>query len=209
MTYADFTLSVLKEQFGLQTDEQGDYFAATQPPPVSERLRQRLAEYVPLAFAIATDKARAELVITPILLEVMKQYDNPTSYFSGSEFNVDPELNLCGSCDFLFGLSPEQLTIEMPVLAIVEAKNEDFRRGINQCVAEMVAAQRFNQARGGPVETVYGAVTTGTSWLFLRLSGTRVSIDRTEYHICQVEKIVGILVRMLREAGVQVGYEAI
>ena len=86
---------------------------------------------------------------------------------------------------------------------IVEAKNENLRQGINQCVAEMVAAQVFNRARGSAIETVYGAVTTGTNWLFLRLTGSVVFVDRSEYYISQVEKIAGILVTMLREASAQ------
>jgi hypothetical protein len=46
-------------------------------------------------------------------------------------------------------------------------------------------------------------VTTGTAWLFLRLNGVTVFVDRTEYHISQVEKVVAILVAMLRQASEQ------
>ncbi len=203
MAYNDFTLEALKEQFGLKTDEQGDYFARAAPLPVSEKLRQHLDEYVPLAIAIGTEKARSELVIAPVLLEVREQLAHAVSFFSGVEFNADPERGLRGVCDYLFSLSPEQLTIEAPVVTIVEAKNENLRQGINQCVAEMVAAQVFNRARGSAIETVYGAVTTGTNWLFLRLTGSVVFVDRSEYYISQVEKIAGILVTMLREASAQ------
>jgi len=44
-------------------------------------------------------------------------------------------------------------------------------------------------------------VTTGSSWKFLRLSEMTVAVDRTEYHITQVERVIGILVAMLEEAG--------
>ena len=47
---------------------------------------------------------------------------------------------------------------------------------------------------------VYGVVTTGSAWKFLRLTGTSVMVDTTEYHISQVERIVGILVAMMKEA---------
>src|SRR5205085_3675262 len=123
------------------------------------------------------------------------------SLFSGVEFNVDVEQGLRGVCDFLLSLSPEQLAIEAPVVTIVEAKNENVKQGIVQCVAEMLAAQRFNEDRENGIHTVFGAVTTGSVWKFLRLSGAIASIDRNEYHISQVERIVGILVAMLREAG--------
>jgi heterodisulfide reductase subunit B len=107
---------------------------------------------------------------------------------------------LRGTCDYILSLSLEQLTVEAPVVVVVEAKNENIKQGINQCIAEMVAAQLFNQERHNAIETVYGVVTTGSAWKFLRLVGTIVYIDWAEYYIKEVERIVGILVAMLREA---------
>ena len=78
-----------------------------------------------------------------------------------------------------------------------------MKQGIIQCVAEMVAALRFNRERGNAIESVFGTVTTGSSWKFLRLTGSVASVDRTEYHISQVERIVAILLSMLQEAGAQ------
>ena len=83
---------------------------------------------------------------------------------------------------------------------VVEAKNENVKQGISQCIAEMLAAQQFNQERHNAIETVYGVVTTGSAWKFLRLTGTSVMVDATEYHISQVERVVGILVAMIKEA---------
>jgi hypothetical protein len=92
------------------------------------------------------------------------------------------------------------LAIEAPVVAVVEAKNEDMRRGTFQCIAELVAVQKFNRDQSRPVPTVYGAVTTGNIWRFLRLKETAVSLDQREYYLQEVERIVGILVSMVREA---------
>src|SRR6266852_3619364 len=200
MVYNDFSLETLIEQFGLQTDEQGDYFAPTPPVTVSDTLRKHLHRYVPLATAIGAEKARSEFIIVPVLLEVLEQTTQAVSIFSGVEFNPDPERGLRGVCDFLLSLSPEQLTVKAPVVAVVEAKNDNIKQGINQCIAEMVAAQVFNRAKKNPIETVFGAVTTGTAWLFLRLKENIVYLDRTEYHISQAEKVVAILLAMLREA---------
>lgn len=200
MAYTDFTLEALKQQFGLQTDEQGDYFAAVAPVPVSATLTSHLNNFVRRAIAIGTEKARSELIITPVLVEVIVQFPQGIGYFSGVEFSPSQEQGLRGVCDFLLSLSPEQLTVEAPVVMIVEAKNENIRQGINQCVAEMVAAQVFNKARENAISTIFGVVTTGSAWLFLRLNANIVYLDGTEYHISQVEKIVGILLAMLREA---------
>jgi transketolase C-terminal domain/subunit len=54
---------------------------------------------------------------------------------------------------------------------IVEAKNENIKGGLGQCVAEMVAAQIFNEREANAIDTIYGAVTTGEIWKFLKLGG--------------------------------------
>jgi predicted GTPase len=113
---------------------------------------------------------------------------------------VDSAQGLRGVCDFLLSLSPLQLTIQAPVVSVVEAKNENMKAGIAQCTAEMLAAQKFNTSKGRALPAVYGAVTTGILWRFLRLQDTTVAVDSAEHAIEQVERIVGILVGMVKEA---------
>ncbi len=110
-------------------------------------------------------------------------------------------------CDFLISRSPELLEIEAPVLVIVVgvacpqdiAKKADLKPGIGQCVAEIVAAQRFNEDSGQPIPAIYGSVSSGTQWRFLKLEGRTVTIDLTDYPLPPVETILGILVWMLQE----------
>jgi hypothetical protein len=73
---------------------------------------------------------------------------------------------------------------------VVEAKNENIIGGLGQCSATMVAAQVFNQRAGNDIKTIYGAVTSGTGWRFLTLSGTTVGIDAIEYYIKETDKII-------------------
>lgn len=198
VSYGEFTIDDLKSDFGLALDESRDLFGDVPAVAISERLRETLAEGVPLALSISTEKARSELIIVPVLLEARRTARVPTSLFSGIEFNVSSEKGLRGVCDFLLGRSPEQLTIEAPVVAIVEAKNENMKAGIAQCLAELVAAQLFNRDRGVEWPSLHGAVTTGNVWKFLRLSGTAAQIDAAEYYINEAGKIVAILARMLQ-----------
>ncbi len=200
MAYRDFAVEDLKQRFGLRIDETGDYFATAPVVAVSPLLQETLRDNLRLGLAIGTEKARSELIIAPVLLEVWRQLGRNVGLFSGADFTVDPAQGLNGVCDFLFSLSPEQLAIEAPVAVVVEAKNEDMRKGITQCIAEMVAALLYNRQHQNGIETVYGAVTTGTNWKFLRLTGTVAFVDATEYYIKDVDRIVGILVSMLREA---------
>ena len=69
---------------------------------------------------------------------------------------------------------------------------------IGQCIAEMVAALKFNEMNNQAMTTVYGIVSSGTAWRFLKLQGKTVTIDLTDYPLPPVEKILGILVWMLQ-----------
>ncbi|MGK7901913.1 MAG: hypothetical protein AB4352_10950 [Hormoscilla sp.] len=90
--------------------------------------------------------------------------------------------------------------IRTPVVTLVEAKNENIKGGLGQCIAEMVAAQRFNLRHDEEVPAIYGAVTTGTIWKFLKLSAQMIDMDLSDYYIKEVDDILGILATPLREA---------
>jgi co-chaperonin GroES (HSP10) len=152
-----------------------------------------LERYTSLASLIGTEKAKSEFLIAPILAEVRDQVGNQIGLFSGTEFSVEPEKGLQGFCDFILSRSAEQLDVTAPVMTIVEAKNDNLKSGLGQCIAEMVAAQIFNDREGKPIEVIYGAVTSGTNWRFLRLQGQTIEIDEAEYFINQIDQILGIL----------------
>lgn len=195
MAYNDFTLSKVKKELGLKLDENRNLFAEVEDVFPSEFLRQSLDEYIPLATAINTEKARSEFLIAPILSEVRRQAKQQVSLFSGSDFSVDRDKGLNGYCDFILSRSSEQFEITAPVLTVVEAKNENINSGLGQCIATMFAAQIFNERSGNLVKTIYGAVTTGTVWRFLILEGSNVFIDLLEYYIDRVGKLLGILLQ--------------
>jgi hypothetical protein len=194
MAYSDFDLKKVRHEFGLQIDEQPDLFVDITLVQPSAMLADTLAETAHLAMAIHTEKARSEMLITPVLLDLWRQAQGQMSLFSGTEFTVDEARGLTGYCDYILSRSKEQLTINAPVVMIVEAKNENIKGGLGQCVAEMIAAQLFNEREGNAIDTIYGAVTTGEIWKFLKLVGVVASIDLSDYYIVRdVPKILGIL----------------
>jgi hypothetical protein len=138
-------------------------------------------------------------MIAPILSEIAWKTDYSIFVFSGKDFNVSSDRGLVGYCDFLLSRSPEAISIQAPVCAIVEAKKEDINSGIAQCVAEMVAAQIFNDAKGTPLKRIYGVVTSGMAWRFLVLENNVAAIDRVDYYVSQVDKILGILLNAVQE----------
>jgi len=84
------------------------------------------------------------------------------------------EAGLNGVCDFI-SRSPEQLTVEAPAIVIVEAKKSDIKSGIGQCIAEMVAAQRFNAKVNQSLQLMESLLVN--LWRFLKLEEQTVSID--------------------------------
>ncbi|MEL7245416.1 MAG: hypothetical protein AAFY21_10975 [Cyanobacteria bacterium J06641_2] len=193
MPYSQFTIEEIKTKFDITIAEKFGIFADISEIEYSDFLKQSLQEYLPLALAINTEKARSELIIMPILVEIKKQLSSQISIFSGKDFSVEPTQGLTGFCDFLISLSPEQLVIEAPVVTLVEAKNDNIQSGLGQCMAEMIAAQIFNQRKGKQISTIYGVVTTGTNWKFLALKGQVIEVDLNEYFISNLGKILGIL----------------
>lgn len=199
MAYSDFTIRKVKDDFGLTLIEDQDVFEGVEPIHVSDHFKKTLDNNVPLALAINTEKARSEFIIAFVLLELRNHLHNQVSLslFSGIEFDVDKEKKLHGFCDFIISLSPEQLFLTSPVVAIVEAKNENIIAGIGQCLAEMVASKLFNERENNEVAHVYGVVTTGSLWKFIKLTDTIAFVDKKEYHIECIDKIMGILTAMI------------
>lgn len=197
MAYSNFTLETVQKTFRLEKIESTDIFSNIDPVDPSEELAKELAKKVPLAVAIRTEKARSELIVANILVELREHFERRISFFSGIDFSVDPESGLTGVCDFLVSLSPDQFYLEAPAIILVEAKNADPATGLGQCVAEMLAAQRFNAERCNEIPCIYGATTTGTEWLFLKLEGQKLYVDMGIYQIRQCGEILGILASMV------------
>lgn len=198
MPYSEFTLRKVRTDLGIEIQEGGQFFPDLAPIAPDELLQQELVEGLPLVLARGSEKARSEWIINPVLTAVRRLLDRKVSLFSGEDFTVDPALGLNGVCDFLISRSPTQLEIEAPAIVIVEAKKENLNGGLGQCIAEMVAAQKFNQINGAPIPIVYGVVSSGTAWKFLKLEGKIAAIDLTEYPLPPVERILSVLIWMIQ-----------
>lgn len=193
MPYSNFSFDQIK-LLGMEIEHQVGLFADVNAVDIPEPLyREMLEDIVPLALSNNTEKARSELIISPVLLQLRKIENRKISLFSGIDFNVDEEKGLKGACDFIISLSDKQLYLEAPVIALVEAKKENIIQGVPQCIAEMKAAQIFNEKRKSGIDTIFGVVTTGIQWQFLRLVDDLVSLDLDQYYIKELGKILGIL----------------
>ena len=133
-----------------------------------------IAEIAPLT----NEKSKLERIVSPILLEVAKEYRHKISLFSGEDINVKSEDDLSGPCDFFFSLQSPKLYIEAPIISLAESKDEDMEWGIAQCAAQMYGAKLYNEMEGKDIPIIYGCATDGIEWRFIKLENNIFHIDR-------------------------------
>jgi hypothetical protein len=204
MSYSEFTINDLRDKFNITIKEVETVVSPFETIQPSELLKETLKENIPLALGIDTEKARSELMVIPILVEIRKLNNRQISLFSGTDLTVDKEKGLNGVCDFILSHSPEQMFLNAPIFTLVEAKNDNIKSGIPQCIAEMIASQLFNQKRNNSIPCIYGAVTTGSIWKFLKLQDNQVSVEMLEHFIENIESILGILMQIVRATAPQI-----
>lgn len=151
---------------------------------------------------LGTEKAKSEFVITPVLKELRRNNPKKFSTFSGYAFEVDDTKDLNGYCDFILSAAAERSDIIAPIFFLVEAKNDNVERGLAQCGAEMYAATLFNAQKGKPCEVMYGCVTTGFLWCFLKLKNNTLYIDPNYVPLTFAEphKVLAVLQWVLDES---------
>lgn len=192
MSFQQFTFPKVLQDLGLALRD-GDLFSAAPPYVVREEFASILRDGVELAVANSTEKARSEFIIAPVLLELRRILRHRFLLFSGVEWEADASLGLNGFCDFMLTKGESKYVLTAPFVAIVEAKNDLIRTGLGQCIASMYGAQLCNQKAARPIERVFGVVTTGSAWIFLQLEGPSLIIDKPEYYIDDLNKLMGIL----------------
>lgn len=197
MAYTDFTLETAEADLGI-TARPGALFPGLQPLSVPGWLQDMLARGMRLA--LVSEKARSEFIVAPILLAVREFSGERIAILSGQRLDVDPSRRLLGECDFILALSDPVPRLRAPLLTLVEAKKNDIDAGLGQCVAQMVAAQEYNERSGQPLPAVYGCVTTGEDWQFLRLIEAAVTIDQGRFYIDNVGGILAALHTSVQEA---------
>jgi hypothetical protein len=199
MSYSSFSLLQVQRQFDLKVVK-GIFFSDLPTLTAGKGLTDLLSKTAPFAAAQGSEKVRSELIVAPLLFELRELLDRQIGLFSGIDFTIDIESGLNGMCDFLLTRSTNELIIEAPAIVLIEAKKGELNAGWGQCAAEMVAAQKFNQVDGKEVATIYGSVTTGTQWQFLKLTGRDLTIDVTEYALDPIARILGIFKWMVIES---------
>jgi hypothetical protein len=192
MSYSSFSIEEVEIKFDLNINS-AIFIPEVELISPSSGLAQSLERGLKLVKRSVSEKAKSEFIIAPLLLELESLLIDKISVFSGDDFTVDRELGLNGICDFLISRFPAQFVIKAPVIAIVEAKKGVLKDGWGQCIAELVAAQKFNHSRGQNIPVIYGIVTSGILWQFMKLEDRTVTVEPDEYPLQPIDRILGIL----------------
>ena len=187
MAYSEFTLEQVGRVLGVTT-RQADLFEDSTPVEVPRWLIELLNRGSQLS--LNSEKSRSEFIVAPILLACQEASPVELAIFSGQRLDVDPTLGLVGECDFILSTAPPVPPLRAPIATVVEAKRNDIEAGLGQCIAQMFASRMFNRAAGRMTSPVFGCVTTGENWQFLRLDQDTALIDRRRYYL---DNLAGVL----------------
>ncbi len=188
MAFTDFTLDSVETDLGVGLRPGAAFpplIDAVAPPWLAAQLARGME------LGLVSEKARSEFIVAPILLAVRELSGGRVAILSGQRLDVDPARRLSGECDFLLALTDPRL--RAPLLAVLDAERNDIEGGLGECAAQMVAAQMFNERAGRMGRPMYGCVTTGEDWQFLRLDGEVLRIDPTRRYINQVGAVLAAL----------------
>jgi len=197
MAFSEFHYPDLLATFGLTETAVPNLFADVAGVEASAALAVAFPVNLQLGTSAHSEASRSTWLVGPVLSDVWARYAGRICLIAGAEFAADPAARLTGYCDFIISRGPQRSVIGAPVVLIFEAKRDSIPDGLGQCIAAMVGAQRFNQRNNAAVDPIYGCVTTGTNWKFLRLSGVNLTQDLTEYTISQVDRLLGIFLHMI------------
>jgi len=188
MSYSDFTLKDLQNKFGIK-NKVNQLFDRLEPIEPSEWLKATLKKAVKLP--ARSEKAKSESIVYPILLELRDRNNNFITFYSGDNLNADEEKGLKGECDFIITKDTGTFDINYPIIQLVEAKKNDLELGVPQCAAQMVGAKIFNEQNNVVVDCIYGCVTTGDEWLFMKLTN-ELQIDVQKYYLNELPELIAV-----------------
>ena len=190
MAFSDCkTIPEVQKKFGIRHIE-NDFIKIEGDVSPSEQFLQELEfsrRYIPV---FASEGARCEAVIYPVLREVYKAYAANYALWIKEPLAYDETLS--GTPNYFVSTRSElgKLIVGMPLIIFVEAKKNDFEQGWGQCLAELVAAQKINANADVPV---HGIVSDGRSWEFGHLVGDAFTQNRTSFSVEDMLSLFGAI----------------
>ena len=204
MAFSDYkNVSQVQQEFKIKYAEAN--FVAAQEHQPTDSFQQEFAFSLENIDVFTSEAARAEAIIFPILREVYKSYHDKFSLWIQKTISYNASLN--GTPDYLIATRSElgKTVLEKPLIALVEAKKNDFEQGWGQCLAELVAAQKMN---GDDRMPVYGIVTDGKLWELGKLREGLFTKNSESFTVDHLARLFGALHFIFQSAHVKTAVAA-
>ncbi len=194
MSYSKFNYKRTRSELGIM-EKNIVLFPQTTPIQPTEWLQNGLKRSKMIA--LFSEKSRSEAIVLPILLEIHELNIDKFSVYSGAVLNADDTRSLNGECDFILSSGEQSFEIETPLFCLIEAEDNDIEKNIPQCIAQMEGARVYNEKEGKFLDVIFGCVTTGTEWQFLKLENKTCFIDEKRYYINDLPALLGVLQKII------------
>ncbi len=194
MAYGDFSFDDIESKFGIKNKVKRLFDDNLPPLEPSPNLKYALDMAAELP--IRSEKAKSESIVFPILVELRHRNQNFFTIYSGDNLSVDNTQGLNGECDFILAKDVGSFSINFPIFQIVEAKKNDIDLGVPQCAAQLVGAKLFNEKKGVKIDHIFGCVTTGNEWLFLKID-SELTIDSRIYYLNELNELLAVFQQII------------
>ena len=201
MAFSDFKkVSEVQEKFRIKYTASDFFEVEAASPP--EQFLQDFRFTLQHINVFSSEASRCEAIIFPVLREVYKAYGDNYALWIREPIVYDETLS--GTPDYFIATKSElgMTVVGIPLIILVEAKKNDFEQGWGQCLAELVAAQKINDAPNVPV---YGIVSDGERWQFGKLVDDGFTQNRTTFSIDNLPALFGAINAVFKAASGAIG----
>jgi hypothetical protein len=167
---------------------------------LNESVRQDIVFTLKEVAYNVSEAAICENLIYPMLKAAWKLYADVFAIWSHAAFEYDDELT--GIPDYLISKRSHlgKIIFDSPLLAVVEAKKDNFSAGWAQCALEMVAMQKIN---ADAQLVIYGLVSNGEIWEIATLENQQFVFYNKRFVIEELECLFNALVSILEACKLQ------
>ncbi len=189
MAFTSFkSLSEVMKRFQIKYDEAP--FPSFEIEPAPEVLREDISFTLQNVAYDISEPAICENLIYPILKATWRPFSKELALWSHQPIEFNEELS--GIPDYLLSRRSElgKIVLGFPLLAVVEAKKDDFKAGWAQCGSEMYAIQQLNQL---PQQRIFGVVSNGETWEFAQLLDNTFTMFKQRYDVQELDVLFSAL----------------
>ena len=192
--YSSFTFEKIRKKFNIKSKRKR-LFNDIKPIEISDWLKNFLTLAEELS--VKSEKARSEFIVVPMLIELRELNNKYFTIYSGDNLNADADNDLKGECDFMLAKETGSADISLPIFQLLEAKKHDIDEGLPQCSAQMIGAKVYNEKHDIKLEKIYGCVTNGDDWQFLKLENNEIIVDTRKYYLGNIGEVLGVFQQII------------